>query len=62
VPGFGNNGFIGPDYATMNLRISRKINLGGPFQAGIDRGIDNGFWNAAGQFLQYGRGQEALTI
>jgi hypothetical protein len=67
LAGFGNNAFIGPDYATMNLRVGRKINLGGPFRLEITSesfnlfnrdnkklGIsDNGFWNSAGQFVGY---------
>ena len=69
LPGFGNNAFIGPDYATMNLRVTRKINLGGRYRLeltaesfnlfnrdnkklGVD---DNGFWNAAGQFVVYSK-------
>jgi hypothetical protein len=29
LAGAGRNSFIGPDYATMDLRLTRKINLGG---------------------------------
>jgi len=69
LPGFGNNAFVGPDYATMNLRLARKINLGGHYRLELTAesfnlfnrdnkrfGVgDNGFWNSAGQFVVYSK-------
>ena len=69
LPGFGNNAFIGPDYATMNMRVARKINFGGHYRLELTAesfnlfnrdnkryGVsDNGFWNSAGQFVSYSR-------
>jgi len=70
LPGFGNNAFVGPDYATMNMRVARKINLGGHYRLELTAesfnlfnrdnkrfGVsDNGFWNSAGQFVTYSKG------
>lgn len=67
LPGFGRNAFLGPDYATMNMRISRKINFGSHYRLELTGesfnlfnrdnkryGVsDNGFWNSSGQFVQY---------
>jgi hypothetical protein len=69
LPGFGNNAFIGPDYATMNMRVARKINFGGHYRLELTAesfnlfnrdnkrfGVsDNGFWNSAGQFVSYSK-------
>jgi len=69
LPGFGNNAFIGPDYATMNMRVARKINFGGHYRLELMAesfnlfnrdnkryGVsDNGFWNSAGQFVSYSK-------
>ncbi len=69
LPGFGNNAFVGPDYATMNLRVARKINFGGHYRLELMAesfnlfnrdnkryGVsDNGFWNSAGQFVSYSK-------
>ena len=69
LPGYGNNAFLGPDYATMNLRVARKINFGGHYRLELMAesfnlfnrtnkrfGLsDNGFWNSAGQFVSYSR-------
>ena len=69
LPGFGNNAFIGPDYATMNMRLARKINLGGRYRLELTAesfnlfnrdnkkmGVsDNGYWNSAGQFVSYSK-------
>jgi hypothetical protein len=69
LPGFGNNAFIGPDYATMNMRVARKINFGGHYRLELTAESfnlfnrdnkryvvsDNGFWNSAGQFVSYSK-------
>ena len=69
LPGFGNNAFLGPDYATMNLRVTRRIHLGERYRLELSAesfnlfnrdnkkfGVgDNGFWNAAGQFVVYSK-------
>jgi TonB-dependent receptor-like protein len=69
LPGFGNNAFVGPDYATMNLRMARKISFGGHYRLELTGesfnlfnrdnkrfGIsDNGFWNSAGQFVSFSK-------
>ena len=69
LPGFGNNAFVGPDYATMNMRLARKINFGGHYRLELMAesfnlfnrdnkrfGVsDNGFWNSAGQFVSYSK-------
>jgi Carboxypeptidase regulatory-like domain/TonB dependent receptor-like, beta-barrel len=69
LPGFGNNAFTGPDYATMNLRLARKINFAGHYRLELMAesfnlfnrdnkrfGVsDNGFWNSAGQFVSYSK-------
>jgi hypothetical protein len=69
LPGFGNNAFLGPDYATMNMRLTRKINLNQRYRLELTAesfnlfnrdnkkyGIsDNGFWNSAGQFVTYSK-------
>ena len=58
---------LGPDYASMDLRVGRKMNLGGRFHLELTAesfnlfnrdnkryGVsDNGFYNSAGQFVKY---------
>ena len=66
LAGYGRNSFLGPDYATMDMRLSRKIKLGGHlrlelmaeafnlFNRDNQRYLisDNGFYNSAGQFIK----------
>ncbi|MGD1216370.1 MAG: TonB-dependent receptor [Terriglobales bacterium] len=67
LSGYGRNAFIGPDYASMDLRLGRKMNLGGRYHLELtaesfnlfnrdnqrDDLSDNGFYNSAGQFIKY---------
>jgi hypothetical protein len=67
LAGYGRNAFLGPDYATMDMRMSSKIKLGGHLRlelAGETFNLfnrdnkrysisDNGFYNSAGQFIKY---------
>ncbi|HYW38834.1 MAG TPA: TonB-dependent receptor [Terriglobales bacterium] len=67
LSGYGRNAFIGPDYASMDLRVGRKMNLGGRYHLELTAesfnlfnrdnkryGLtDNGFYNSAGQFVKY---------
>jgi len=32
LPKYGRNAFLGPDYASMDMRVVRKINLGGRYR------------------------------
>jgi hypothetical protein len=64
---YGRNALLGPDYASMDLRVGRKINLGGRYHLELNAesfnlfnrdnkmyGLtDNGFYNSAGQFVKY---------
>jgi hypothetical protein len=66
LPGYGRNSFVGPDYATTNVRLSREIHLGDRFRlvalgeifnlfnrfnGRVDLS-DDGFLNSAGRFVQ----------
>lgn len=67
LSGYGRNAFIGPDYASMDLRVTRKMNLGKRCHLELSGesfnlfnrdnrryGLsDNGFYNSAGQFVKY---------
>jgi hypothetical protein len=67
LSGYGRNAFIGPAYATMDLRLTRKMNLGGRCHLELtaesfnlfnrdnqrDDLSDDGFYNSAGQFVKY---------
>jgi hypothetical protein len=67
LSGYGRNAFIGPDYASMDLRLARKMNLGGRYRLELtgesfnllnrdnQRYVlsDNGFYNSAGQFIKF---------
>ena len=67
LAGYGRNAFLGPDYATMDLRVGRKIKLGGHYRLELTAESfnlfnrdnqrylvsDNGFYNATGQFIRY---------
>jgi hypothetical protein len=67
LSGYGRNAFVGPDYASMDLRVGRMIELservhlqltGESFNL-LNRDnqrndiSDNGFYNTAGQFIKY---------
>ena len=66
LAGYGRNSFVGPDYATMDLRLSRKVKLGGHYRLELTGEsfnllnrdnrryvvTDNGFYNSSGQFVQ----------
>jgi carboxypeptidase family protein/TonB-dependent receptor-like protein len=67
LPGMRRNSFLGPDYATTDMRISRKVYAGDRMKIeliaesfnALNRDnkrvsiTDNGFQNSAGQFVQY---------
>jgi len=67
LPKYGRNALLGPDYATIDLRVARKMNLGGRYHLELtgeafnvvnrdNRRLglsDNGFYNSAGQFVKY---------
>jgi hypothetical protein len=67
LAGYGRNAFQGPDYATMDLRLVRKIRLGGHSRLELTADSynlfnrdnqrytvsDRGFYNSAGQFVKY---------
>ena len=62
-----SNALLGPDYATMDLRVARKMNLGGRYRLELTGesfnlfnrdnqryGVtDNGYYNSAGTFVKY---------
>ena len=67
LPGFGRNSFVGPDYATTDMRIGRDLHLGDRLKLtalvesfnllnrtnGRVDITDDGFRNSAGQFVQF---------
>jgi hypothetical protein len=67
LSGYGRNSFIGPDYASMDLRLGRKLNLGARYHLELtaesfnifnrdnkrDDLSDSGYYNSAGQFIKY---------
>ncbi len=67
LSGYGRNAFIGPDYATLDMRMARKMNLGGRYRLELTGESfnlfnrdnpsylisDNGYYNLAGQFVKY---------
>jgi hypothetical protein len=67
LPKYGRNALLGPDYASMDMRLTRKMNLGGRYHLELmaesfnlfNRDnmrlgfTDNGFYNSAGQFVRY---------
>jgi hypothetical protein len=67
LPSAGRNSIIGPDYASTDLRITRKISLSGRCHLELSGDsfnvfnrdnmryglTDNGFYNSAGQFVKY---------
>ncbi|MGA2335903.1 MAG: hypothetical protein ABSG08_11055 [Terriglobales bacterium] len=66
LSGYGRNAFTGPDYASMDLKMGRMMNLGGRlhlelsgdsfnlFNRNNERLVvtDNGFQSTAGQFIK----------
>ena len=66
LPGFGRNAFVGPDYATTDLRLSRRLYLGDRvkldliaesfnlFNRDNQRVVisDDAFMSSVGQFIQ----------
>jgi hypothetical protein len=66
LPGYGRNAFVGPDYATSNVRLSRQIHLGEHLRLvalgeafnllnrfnGRVKLSDDAFMNSAGRFVQ----------
>jgi hypothetical protein len=67
LSGYGRNSFIGPDYATMDLRLATKMNLGEKCHLELTAESfnlfnrdnqredlsDSGYYNSAGQFIKY---------
>jgi hypothetical protein len=67
LSGYGRNAFIGPNYASMDLRVDRKMDLGGRYHLELTAESfnlfnrdnqredlsDSGFYNSAGQFVKY---------
>ena len=67
LPGVSRNSIVGPDYASTDLRVVRKINLGVRYHLELSGDsfnllnrnnlryglTDSGFYNSAGQFVQY---------
>jgi hypothetical protein len=67
LPRAGRNSIIGPDYASTDLRITRKVNLGRGLHLELSGDsfnvfnrdnmryglTDNGYYNSAGQFVKY---------
>jgi hypothetical protein len=66
---YGRNAFLGPDYATLDLRVGRKIDLGGRYHLELTGesfnlfnrdnqryGVnDAGYYNSAGAFVKYSK-------
>jgi hypothetical protein len=67
LPKYGRNALLGPDYASMDLRMARKMSLGGRYRLELmgesfnlfnrdnkRLGLtDNGFFDSAGHFVRY---------
>jgi hypothetical protein len=67
LSGYGRNAFVGPDYATMDLKLGRTLNLGGRCHLELTADSfnlfnrdnqrfqidDEGYYNLAGQFIKY---------
>ncbi|MGO8983324.1 MAG: carboxypeptidase regulatory-like domain-containing protein [Terriglobales bacterium] len=67
LSGYGRNAFIGPNYASLDLRMARMMNLGPRYHLELTAESfnlfnrdnqayevnDNGFYNAAGQWVKY---------
>ena len=69
LPGYGRNAFLGPDYATLDLRLTRKIQITERLRLELTAESfnlfnrdnqryslsDDGFSNGAGQFVPFDR-------
>ncbi len=67
LSGYGRNAFIGPDYASMDLRVTRTMKLGDRCHLELNAESfnlfnrdnqkyevsDSGYYNLAGQFIRY---------
>ena len=67
LSGYGRNAFLGPHYATMDLRVGRRLKLGERFQLQLNAESfnlfnrdnqkyeisDNGYYDLAGRFVRY---------
>jgi len=74
LPKYGRNAFIGPDYASMDLRVARKMNLGGRYHLELTAESfnlfnrdnqrysisDSGYYDSAGQFIKYSKSIKPL--
>ena len=73
---YRRNALLGPDYATMDLAVARKMNLGGRYRLELTReslnlfnrdnqrdGVtDNGYYNSAGTLVKYSQSTGELSI
>jgi hypothetical protein len=69
LPGYGRNAFLGPDYATTDLRLARRLKIGNRLKMELlaesfnafnrdDQRVDitsDSFVNQAGQFVKISR-------
>ena len=76
LPGYRRNAFIGPDYFTTDLRITRNIPIGTRARLELlaesfnlfnrtNRRVnisDDGFYNSAGQFVAYSTKVSGKTV
>jgi hypothetical protein len=67
LAGVGRNSFVGPDYATMDLRLTRKVNLNERLHLELSADsfnllnrdnktyaiADSGYYNSSGKFVKY---------
>jgi hypothetical protein len=67
LAGYGRNAFTGPDYATMDLRLGKRVKFGGHIRLDLNAESfnlfnrdnktyvisDAGFYNTAGAFIKY---------
>ena len=67
LAGVGRNSFVGPDYATMDLRLTRKLNLNERLHLELSADsfnllnrdnktyaiADSGYYNSSGKFVKY---------
>ena len=74
LPKYGRNAFIGPDYASMDLRVARKMNLGRRYHLELTAESfnlfnrdnqrysisDSGYYDSAGQFIKYSKSIKPL--
>ena len=69
LSGYGRNSFLGPDYATMDMRVGRSIKLSHNLHLELTAEAfnlfnrdnkrydiaDSGFYNSAGEFIKYAK-------